>query len=177
MIKITILSGSLNPDSRSRVLARYAQEVLAAQGATVDFIDLQEMDLPMAGSPGSWDGPVVADLDARLSAAQGILIAAPVYNYDLNAAVKNVAELAGGGFEGKVVGFLLASGGMGSYMSVMSFANSLMLDFRSLILPRFVYALKGATAGDQVVDPEIQKRIQELAGELVRVAGALQKKS
>ena len=174
-MKIAILSSSLNPQSRSRVLARYAQEILLAQGTTVDFIDLQEMGLPLAGAEGTWDLPVVADLDARLSAAQGILIAAPVYNYDLNAAVKNVAELAGGGFEGKVVGFLLAAGGMGSYMSVMGFANALMLDFRSLILPRFVYALKDATSGGKVVDAEIQKRIQELSGELVRVAGALQK--
>jgi FMN reductase len=175
-MKIVILSGSLNPDSRSRVLGRYAQEILAAQGADVDFIDLQELDLPLAGAAASWDGEAAADLEARLTAAQGILIAAPVYNYDLNAAVKNVAELAGGGFEGKVVGFLLAAGGMGSYMAVMGFANALMLDFRSLILPRFVYALKGATAGGKVVDPEIQKRIQGLVDELLRVAGALQKK-
>ena len=176
-MRIAILSSSLNPQSRSRILGLHAQEILVAQGVTVDFIDLQAMDLPLAGSEGSWDGQAVADLEARLSAAQGILIAAPVYTYDLNAAVKNVAELAGGGFEGKVVGFLLAAGGMGSYMAVMSFANSLMLDFRSLILPRFVYALKNATADGKVTDPEIQKRIHDLAGELVRVAGALQKQT
>lgn len=173
-MSIAILSTSLNPASRSRVLAREAEAHLKAQGVAVDFIDLQALPpLPLAGSPGSWDGEAVADLEARLSAATGILIAAPVYTYDLNAAVKNVAELAGGGFEDKPVGFLLAAGGFGSYMAVMSFANSLMLDFRSFILPRFVYALKDAVAGGQVVDAKIKERIQVLANEMVRVSAAL----
>ena len=172
-MKIAILSSSLNPQSHSRVLAREAEAYLVSKGAEVDFIDLQAIDLPPAGGESSWDSPAVADLEERLNAAQGILIAAPVYNYTLNAAVKNVAELAGSGFEGKVVGFLLAAGGMGSYMAVMGFANSLMLDFRSLILPRFVYALKAAVAGGKVVEPEVEKRIHSLADELLRVAGAL----
>jgi FMN reductase len=176
-MKIAILSSSLNPGSRSRVLAQEAESHLKAQGIDVDLIDLQVLpSLPLAGAAGSWDGETLADLDARLSAAQGILIAAPVYTYDLNAAVKNVAELAGGGFEDKPVGFLLAAGGMGSYMAAMSFANSLMLDFRSFILPRFVYALKDAVAGGKVVDPEVVKRVHGLADEMVRVAGALQRR-
>jgi FMN reductase len=37
----------------------------------------------------------------------------------------------------KVVGFLCAAGGKSSYMSVMRLANSLMLDFRCLIIPHF----------------------------------------
>lgn len=173
-MKIAILSSSLNPQSRSRVLAREAEAHLKTRSVEVDLIDLQTLGpLPLAGAAGSWDGEAVANLEARLSAAQGILIAAPVYTYDLNAAVKNVAELAGGGFEDKPVGFLLAAGGFGSYMSVMSFANSLMLDFRSFILPRFVYALKESVSGDTIVDPKITQRVHELADEMVRVAGAL----
>lgn len=173
-MSIAILSTSLNPASRSRVLAQEAASHLQSQGIEVDFIDLQALPaLPLDGSAGSWDGETVAGLEARLSAAQGILIAAPVYTYDLNAALKNVAELAGGGFQDKPVGFLLAAGGFGSYMSAMGFANSLMLDFRSFILPRFVYALKDAVAGGKVADPKIQERIHELANEMVRVSAAL----
>jgi FMN reductase len=173
-MRLAILSSSLNPDSRSRVLAREAESHLKTQGVEVDFIDLQTLPaLPFAGAEGSWDGEAVAELERRLKAAQGILIAAPVYTYDLNAAVKNVAELAGGGFEDKPVGFLLSAGGFGSYMSVMGFANSLMLDFRSFILPRFVYALNEAVAGDKVVDPKIRTRIHELANEMARVSAAL----
>ena len=69
-------------------------------------------------------------LEKRMQAADAFVIAAPVYTYDLNAAAKNVLELAGGAMEGKTVGFVLAAGGFGSYMSAMGFANSLMLDSR-----------------------------------------------
>ena len=58
-------------------------------------------------------------------------------------------ELAGRNLTDKVVGFLCASGGDRSYMSVMAVANSLMLDFRTIIVPRFVYA-----AGDDIPDGE-----------------------
>ena len=59
--------------------------------------------------------------------------------YDLNAAAKNFIELTGRAWTNKVVGFICAAGGKGSYMSVTSFMNSLMLDFRCIIIPRFVY--------------------------------------
>ncbi|MEY2550767.1 MAG: hypothetical protein QOG12_911, partial [Verrucomicrobiota bacterium] len=89
------------------------------------------------------------------------------------AAAKNLVELTGSAWEEKVVGFLCAAGGMSSYMSVMAFANSLMLDFRSVIIPRFVYATGRAFEGDDLKDPQVGERIEELAGELVRFTKAL----
>jgi NAD(P)H-dependent FMN reductase len=73
-----------------------------------------------------------------VNSARAVIIATGIYNYDANAAVKNLVELTGDAWENKVVGFLCAAGGMSSYMSIMSLANSLMLDFRSIIVPRFV---------------------------------------
>ena len=67
-------------------------------------------------------------------------MAAPVYNYDVSASAKNMIELTGSAWEDKIVGFLCAAGGMSSYMSVMAYANSLMLDFRCVVIPRFVFA-------------------------------------
>ena len=58
-------------------------------------------------------------------------------------------------------------------MSVMAFANSLMLDFRSVIIPRFVYATGDAFDGDDLKDKKVRKRIEELADELIRFGQAL----
>ena len=59
-------------------------------------------------------------------------------------------------------------------MSVMSVANSLMLDFRSFILPRFVFATGKAFDQDNaLVDPEVQQRLADLTDRLVRVTEAL----
>ena len=95
------------------------------------------------------------------------------YNFDANAAVKNLIELTGSAWENKVVGFLCAAGGMSSYMSIMSLANSLMLDFRSVVVPRFVYAVGEAFADGRIVDPKVTSRVAELAKETARLGGAL----
>ena len=82
-------------------------------------------------------------------------------------------ELTGSAWEDKVVAFLCAAGGMSSYMSVMAFASSLMLDFRSVIIPRFVYATGDAFHGDKLTDNKVQKRIEHVVAELVRFTKAL----
>ena len=55
----------------------------------------------------------------------------------------------------------------------MAFANSLMLDFRCLIVPRFVYATGDSFDGDELTDKKVIKRIEELANELIRYGEAL----
>ena len=47
-------------------------------------------------------------------------------------------------------------------MSPMTFANSLMLDFRMFVLPRFVYATAEDWDGDRLSE-EIGERIDEFA--------------
>jgi FMN reductase len=66
---------------------------------------------------------------------------------------------------GKTVGFLISAGGHGSYMSVMPFANSLMLDFRCWIVPRFVYVPQDFAG--ETLPPEIDTRLDELLHDLL----------
>ncbi|HEX3421228.1 MAG TPA: NAD(P)H-dependent oxidoreductase, partial [Candidatus Udaeobacter sp.] len=103
----------------------------------------------------------------------GILIAAPVYNYDVAAATKNMIELTGSAWEDKIVGFLCAAGGHASYMSVMAYANILMLDFRCVIIPRFAFATSLAFDGAHIKDEKITERIKRVADELVRFTKGL----
>jgi FMN reductase len=137
------------------------------------WLDISEMELPLCDADACYTKPGSQKVSKALKAADGILLATPVYNYDVSAAAKNLLELTGSVWEDKVVGFLCAAGGMNSYMSVMAFANSLMLDFRSVIIPRFVYATGRAFEGDELKDKEVGERIEELADELVRFTKAL----
>jgi FMN reductase len=95
----------------------------------------------------------------------------PIYNYASGASAKNLIELTGSAWSDKVVGFLCAAGGHSSYMSILGLANSLMLDFRCLINPRFVYTDGSAFEGGQITDSEIKKRIEELASSTMRLIG------
>ena len=173
MAKFLVISTSGNPKSNSRRMARIALAYLEKAKVDCSWLDISELELPLCDADACYTKPGSRKVSKEIQAADGILLATPVYNYDVSAAAKNLVELTGSAWEEKVVGFLCAAGGMSSYMSVMAFANSLMLDFRSVIIPRFVYATGRAFAGGELKDKEVGERIDELAGELIRFTKAL----
>jgi FMN reductase len=173
MAKYLVVSTSGNSDSNSRRLGRIAFRHLEKAKVPCEWLDISELDLPLCDADACYTKPGSQTVSKAIEAADGILLATPVYNYDVSAAAKNLVELTGSAWEDKVVGFLCAAGGMNSYMSVMAFANSLMLDFRSVIIPRFVYATGRAFEGDDLKDKEVGERIAELAKELVRFTEGL----
>jgi FMN reductase len=122
---------------------------------------------------GAYADPNVSRIREILLEANAVIIATPIYNYDGTAALKNLIELTGAAWENRVVGFLCAAGGMSSYMSIMSLANSLMLDFRSVIVPRFVYATGDAFADGRIVDEDQVRRVAELARATARLGTLL----
>ena len=173
MPKHLVISTSGNPDSNSRRMGRAAFAHLQKHKIDSDWIDLREMELPLCDADKCYEMPSSKKLSASIERADGILIASPVYNYDVAAATKNMIELTGSAWEDKIVGFLCAAGGHASYMSVMSYANSLMLDFRCVIIPRFAFATSEAFDGERVTDKKIAQRIEGVADELVRFTKAL----
>ena len=168
-----VVSASLNPASRSRALAAAAAARLRELGRTVELLDLRETPLPLCDGAAAYGDPNAVRAGELVRTARCVLLAAPVYNYDVNAAAKNLVELTGNAWAGKTVGLLLSAGGRAGYMSAMGLANSLMLDFRCHIVPRFVYATEDAVADGRIVDGEVARRVDELADEAVRVADAL----
>jgi len=173
MPKHLVISTSGNPDSNSRRMGRVAFAHLQRRKADCDWIDLREMELPLCDADKCYGMPGSRKLSTAIEHADGILIAAPVYNYDVAAATKNMIELTGSAWEDKVVGFVCAAGGHTSYMSVMAYANSLMLDFRCIIIPRFAFATGDAFDGERITDKKITQRIEQVADDLVRFTKAL----
>lgn len=167
-----IISTSLHPDSRSRILARAAEAAFSANNQPVEFLDLAELTLPNCDGDQCYANPNVHQVAEAIRKADAILIASPVYNYDVSACCKNMIELTGKAWTDKVVGFLLAAGGQGSFMSVMGLANSLMLDFRSLIIPRFVYATGEAFSGHELSEPDVSDRISGLVKTAIHLGAA-----
>src|SRR5215831_19102330 len=173
MPKHLVISTSGNPDSNSRRMGQKAFAHLQKQKIDCDWIDIRERELPLCDAGRCYGMPGSKKLSTEVETADGILIAAPVYNYDVAAATKNMIELTGSAWENKIVGFLCAAGGHASYMSVMAYANSLMLDFRCIIVPRFAFATSHAFDGERISDEKIDERIRQVADELVRFTKAL----
>ncbi|MBX9695518.1 MAG: NAD(P)H-dependent oxidoreductase [Cyanobacteria bacterium] len=168
-----IISSSLNKDSRSRALAREAERSFSSRSQRSVFLDLTELELPLCDGDSAYSHPNVAGVTALVENASAVIVALPVYNYAAGAAIKNFVELTGRAWNDKVVAFLCAAGGKSSYMSVMGLANSLMLDFRCLIVPRFVYADSSSFAGSTLVDEKMNVRIDQLVTEVIRIGSAL----
>ena len=51
----------------------------------INFIDLQKMKLPLCDGDTCYDDPIVEELKGYIENARSILLASPIYNYDLNA--------------------------------------------------------------------------------------------
>ena len=164
-----VISTSLREGSRSKIMAK----ALSDKISDVDFFDLQSNPLPMCDGDKCYDLPEVIDFREKVNNAKGIIMAIPIYNFNVSSGAKNVIELGGKMLYDKVFGFICAAGGKSSYMSVMSFANSLMIDYRCFIIPKFVYALKSDFDGDEITSSDIKERISELGKDLIRISEAL----
>ena len=173
MPKHLVISTSGNPESNSRIMGQVAFAHLQKAKIDCDWIDISQLGLPLCDADKCYANADAQKLKKTIEASDGIIVAAPVYNYDVSAAAKNMIELTGKAWEDKVVGFLCAAGGASSYMSVMAYANSLMLDFRTVIIPRFVYATSDAFDNDKLTDSKVAKRIEQVADDLVRFTKAL----
>ncbi len=151
---VCIVGASLDPGSRSQILAKCAAQKLSERGVSCAYIDLRD---------NSQRSNLI---DAALSATH-LVFAVPIYNFNVNGAAKEAIEtLPGAALEGKTVGFLCAAGGQRSFMSVLSLANSLMLDFRCWIVPRFVYAT-GSDFESDLPKEEITNRIEQFVEDLL----------
>ncbi len=168
-----VFSCSLSPTSRSAILARQLADEITRLGDKARLIDLRTFNLPMCDAGDCYQHPNVIELQRAIQSASAIAIATPIHNYETGGSTRNLVALGGSAWENKVLGFVCAAGGQGSYMAVTGLINSMMLDFRCFVVPRFVYATKPCFTDDRLSDAEVEKRIVELARELHRVAAAL----
>ncbi|MCR4315503.1 MAG: NAD(P)H-dependent oxidoreductase [Planctomycetes bacterium] len=172
--RVLVLSASLNPNSRSRILCREAERVLSEREIPCEFFDLSENEIPVYNDfDGKEPGSAVDALREAAERADGFMLGCPVYVYGTPSPLKAAMCFIGRRFEHKVVSVLAAAGGDRSYMSIMNTANSLQLDFRSFFVPKYVYATYKQFAGGKIADPEIVDRVKECALETAALAARL----
>src|SRR2546428_9869884 len=144
MPKYRVVSTSGNPDSNSRRMGRVAFAYLQKRKVDCSWIDISELDVPLCDADKCYLNPAAQKLNKAIETADGILIAAPVYNYDVAAAAKNMIELTGSSWEEKVVGVLCAAGGNSSFMAVVGYGHSLIPEFSNVVIPPIGYSDRDA---------------------------------
>lgn len=166
-MKYLIISSSLNKDSKSHAMAEFANAEFSKRNYEAELIDLLDYPLPFCDGGDSRHDENAGLLADKIRNSEAIVIATPVYNYDVNAALKNLVELTGDAWQDKLVAFMCAAGSRASYMSVMPFANSLMLDFKCVIIPRFVFATGKDFEASTTLKSDIQVRIVQLVKRVI----------
>jgi FMN reductase len=171
MSSCLIVSTALRPQSKTLTLARAMAEYLEASGVEPDLFDLASEPLPSCDGATCYGDPSVQAAMQRVKQAAGVVFCSPVYNYQLNSAAKNFIELTNDGWPDKIVGIVANAGGERSFLSVLTLANSLWVDHRCLVAPRFVYATGTAfnESGALHEEGEIRGRLQSLATDMHRL--------
>ena len=114
-VQIIGIAGSLRQGSFNRAVLRAAQE-LAPDGMRINSFDIAPIppyneDVRQQGFP-----PPVEDLRNRITAADGLLIVTPEYNYSIPGVLKNAIDWAsrppGQPFDAKPIALMGASPGM-----------------------------------------------------------------
>lgn len=134
-----IVSAALKPASKTLIAARTVQTKLQAAGIYTDLADLAVEALPQCDGAGCYADARAKAMTERVKKAALIVMCFPVYNYQPNSAAKNFVEVTNDGWKDKVVSFVANAGGDRSFLAPMPLANSLMVDHRCVIVPRFLY--------------------------------------
>ncbi|MDQ3622939.1 MAG: NAD(P)H-dependent oxidoreductase [Verrucomicrobiota bacterium] len=171
MSSCLIVSTNLRPESKTLTLARAMAECLSASGVQPDLLDLASEPLPGCDGASCYADSAVKAATERVRQAAGVVFCSPVYNYQLNAAAKNFVELTNDGWPDKIVGIVANAGGERSFLAVLTLANSLWVDHRCLVTPRFVYATATAFTNEGALraEGETRGRLQSLATDMHRL--------
>ncbi|QLH80063.1 NAD(P)H-dependent oxidoreductase [Halosimplex rubrum] len=107
---VVALCGSLREESYTRKALRIALDEAEDRGASVDLIDLRELDLPLFDADD--DAGDAEELRERVGRADSVLLGTPVYHGSYSSVLKTALDYCGfDEFEHTTVGLLCVAGG------------------------------------------------------------------
>jgi len=109
---ITLIAGSTRANASSTMLLRYIGGVLKSRQATVTFIDLAELQLPLFSVDRVETHPNASALLDACEQADGLILATPEYHGSISGALKNALDFVNAGqLSGKPVLSVSSAGG------------------------------------------------------------------
>ena len=184
-LRIVGLGGSLRPASSSRAALKVALDGAAGAGATVELLDLRELQLPMY-DPSSDDQPAsVTRLVETLYAADGVIWSSPMYNGSISGSFKNAIDWLillnkrePPYLTDKVVGLISVAGGTQGLQAVntMEFIVRALRAFAVPLVVPIPQSWQAFGESGRPANPQIQEPLQMLGGEVVRVSRRIAQK-
>ena len=167
MIKVVGIIGSLRQGSYSALALKEAVNRVQALGATVDILDLREMQLPFCNGGDEYpDYPDVEILREKVKAADALILATPEYHGSVSGVMKNALDLMSvEHLSGKVTGMISVLGGQSNSNAL----NELRIIIRWVhgwVIPEQIaigQAWKAFDRGGKLSDEKLSQRFDAFA--------------
>jgi len=172
--RILTLVGSLREGSYAALAARVAASAAEAAGARVTVFDLAGLPLCDGRKDAATYPPQVADLRARVLAADALLLATPEYHNSFSGVLKNALDLLSADqLSGKLCGLISVAGG-NSAMSSLSHLRIVLRAVHAWVLPQQAMvpeAWRAFGPDGEVREKGIAGRLREVGRLLAEHAG------
>jgi FMN reductase len=171
MVKIVGIAGSLRSDSYSQVALQIAAQKVAALGATIEILDLRQMQLPFCDGGDDYPNyPDVKRLQDTVSSADGLILVSPEYHGGISGVLKNTLDLMSfDQLAGKVTGFMSILGGQ-SNSNALNDLRVILRWVHAWSIPEQIaigQAWQAFTPEGKISDEKLDKRFDLFAQSLV----------
>lgn len=177
MVKIVGIIGSLRPDSYSAKALTQVIEMVKAQGAETEILDLRSLNLPFCNGGDEYpDYPDVEKLRNAVKSAHGLILATPEYHGSLSGVMKNALDLMSfDHLANKVTGLISVLGGQ-SNSNALNDLRVIIRWVHGFVIPEQVAIGQAWKAFDQegkLVDEKLKERCEQFAISLVETTKKL----
>ena len=175
-MKIAIIPGSLRKESHNKKIARIISDELVSLGVDVDFIDLNEVNLPVFNQDNENDESLTNFIDfrQRMKDADGFVICTPEYNHSYPGVLKNAIDwVSRGGMHVMRDKYVALAGATARAGGTIRAQIALLLIFRALgstVLTRQVhisFVQKLFDENGKLTDEKTIENLKALAKDLV----------
>jgi len=170
-LNILATAGSLNQKSVTRVVVRHVAGLLAADGCTVDILDLAAEPLALYNPETAHEGAIYAALKARVERADVILLGTPDYHGCVSGTTKNFLDHFWREFAGKLFATIVSSHEKG--LTVTDQLRTVARQCYAWTLPYGISFTDGEDVRDGVVTGEAFKKKLAMFARDTRVYGTL----
>jgi FMN reductase len=167
-----MLVGAATPRGRLAAAISAAAEMARAGGTEVDILNLAEVNLDICdGRPLDQYGEATRQAVARIAAAEGVLIGAPVYRASFPGVLKNLLDITPvEALQNKPIGIVAIGGSPHHYLAVDGHLRLVLAWFGALVAPTAVYLTGGDFKEGQLASEGAKKDLAALTETLVRLA-------
>ena len=127
MQKVLIIQGSLNPKSKTAIVAQEAEKILhRCDGIDCQTLDLRYFDIQFCDGRKLQDyGSDTKKAYEMVQESDGLIIGMPVYCYSVSGPLKNLIDITSSAMENKVAGIFCTTGSSMSYLASADLAKIL----------------------------------------------------